>query len=110
MGALLGALVLWGGYTFVTYGWSQVRGCNSGLRDLAWPDRYTGCHPDAAADTGTPGSSGSAIPLNPPGPKGSLGGFKTKAACEKAIGGRAGLRCVKNVDGLWSITEPQASR
>jgi hypothetical protein len=47
MVTLLGALVVWSGYTLFAYGYSQIRGCNIGLRDLAWPGRTIACNPDS---------------------------------------------------------------
>lgn len=57
MGTLVGSVIGWFGYLLTVYGYSQVRGCNTGLRDLAWPGRTIACNPDGQA-TGGPLSPG----------------------------------------------------
>lgn len=47
----------WFGYQTLTYGWSQVRGCNAGFWDIAWPGRYKGCNPDGAGTSTTTGEA-----------------------------------------------------
>lgn len=44
--------VLWVGYTVLTYGWSQIRGCNAGLFSLIIPGKFTGCNPDRGGGSG----------------------------------------------------------
>jgi len=58
-GVGLGVVFL--GYWVMTYGWSQLRGCNAGFFAIVWPgsSAYTGCEPDAAA-----GSTPAPIPQN----------------------------------------------
>lgn len=44
------------GYSLAAYGWSQVRGCNSGLVGIVWPGSFKGCNADSG---GTPAGGGS---------------------------------------------------
>lgn len=70
MPTVIASLMVWGGYLFVQYGLSQLQGCNTGLRSVAWPGRSTACNPDAQngnyqPNVGTgPGGSNAG---NPPG-------------------------------------------
>ena len=55
------------GYTLAAYGWSQVRGCNSGLVGIVWPGSFKGCNPDTG---GTPSQGSPTAPtLQNPNPK-----------------------------------------
>ena len=44
----LGFGVFFGGYLLLSYGWSQLRGCNASFISLAWPspNGFQGCNPD----------------------------------------------------------------
>lgn len=81
MTGLLGALVAWAGYLFVTYGWSEIRGGTNGLGEMAWPGKWQswskaagpttgpgGCAADEVYDgqTGKCIKSGSTVPLTLP--------------------------------------------
>lgn len=48
----LGFGLFFGGYWLLTYGFSQVRGCNAGFFSLAWPGSFQGCNGDAAGSPG----------------------------------------------------------
>lgn len=62
MVTLIGSAIGWGGYLLIAYGWSQVRGCNIGLRDLAWPGRTIACNPDTPRGAQTSGPGSNTIP------------------------------------------------
>lgn len=73
MGALT-YLLIWTGYSVFALGVGTVRGCNVKWTQVAWPGRWTGCHPDS------PGG-GNAAP-------GQTGGKQTagfKSAVDKAL-------------------------
>ena len=55
----LGFGVFFGGYLLLSYGWSQLRGCNSSFVSLAWPGSFNGCNPDP------PKTSTNPAPTNP---------------------------------------------
>lgn len=44
----IGFGLFFAGYTLLSYGWSQLRGCNTGLIGVVWPGKYNGCVPDGA--------------------------------------------------------------
>lgn len=60
----LGFLVFFAGYSFVVYGWSQLRGSNVPLSALVWPGKFTG---NLDADKGSPDSSSSSTNTTPAG-------------------------------------------
>ena len=45
MGALT-YLLTWVGYSVFALGVGTVRGCNVTWKSVAWPGKWTGCHPD----------------------------------------------------------------
>ncbi len=57
-------LIILGGYSVFTFGWSQLHGCNAGFVDLVWPGRYKGCKPDKAPAKSSGSSSASSGGLN----------------------------------------------
>lgn len=65
--------VAWAGYTLVTYGQHQLRGCvNVGLVDLVVPGRYNGCTKPAPSTD--PGPDASLQPAPGAGPAGKQPG------------------------------------
>ena len=115
----LGFGVFFGGYLLLSYGWSQLRGCNSSFVSLAWPGSFNGCNPDppgpanpatqtanaptgaaAAGQTSSAAANGSSNPNQ----------FKTKSAADawlgqlsQQYGTSAGLHVIKNSDGSYSV-------
>lgn len=54
----VGFLVLFAGYSLLTYGWSQIQGSNTGLIGIVWPGAFNGSDDDPPADIGTGKQSG----------------------------------------------------
>jgi len=52
-----GALVF-GGYTLLVYGWSQLRGSNAGFFQILWPGRYTNVAASDGPSSSPPSSTG----------------------------------------------------
>jgi len=77
----IGLFVGWLGYSVLTFGWTQVQGCNAGFVDLIWPGRWKGCNPDAAP--GTPAGQVSAA-LGTQTATGSAGVSAAQAAADQA--------------------------
>ena len=53
------------GYSLAAYGWSQVRGCNSGLVGIVWPGSFKGCNADSGSTSSSQGTPTAATPQNP---------------------------------------------
>lgn len=65
----IGFALLFGGYSVLAYGWSQVRGCNAGVLEVIWPfTGYRGCKPDSGSAVvgGRASVPGSTPPQLPP--------------------------------------------
>ena len=69
MGALT-YLLTWTGYSLLALGLGTVRGCNVTWTQIAWPGRWSGCHPDG----GTPLRDPATLDANKGGNKAAGGG------------------------------------
>ena len=108
-----------GGYLLLTYGWSQLRGCNASFVSLAWPNSFNGCNPDPpapanpATQTAQQPTGAAATGQTPAAAaKGSTNAnqFTTSAAAKAYLGQLAAqygsgshLSVIKNADGTYSV-------
>ena len=117
----LGFGVFFVGYTLLTYGWSQLRGCNASFISLAWPspNGFQGCNPDppppanpATQEAHKPVGAAANGETAAAKAKGSTNHnlFVTKMAAQAYLGQlsqqygtSAGLHVIKNSDGSYSV-------
>ena len=55
MGAAIGIVVLWAGYSIAYYGWNRITGGNDSFRSLIWPGDYKPTTRDSGSGGGAPG-------------------------------------------------------